>query len=368
MGFDSGNVGFRLFYLQEEYDSSLVEKFAEHVAPPVESLAAGAISGWVGCRHLLDREISDAACVIGSYLYVQLFKAERKIPPQLLRAYAKREEFIAMKTAGTAFLPRKEKVAIKERLTAELLPKMPPTLNAIPVVVDFRNRLLVAEALSDRQIDALCPAFKAVAGSVPVLLTPETAALKRRQVNANDLDPVRFSPDASADPADTPTLGQDFLTWLWYLWEKEGDVWHLEDGREFGLLLEGPVTFYRDGEGAHEALLRKGTPLNSAEAGTALLCGKKVKKLKLSVAQGEDVFSCTIDDEFAFRSVKLPKGRQKDFEPRVEERMLFIETFFTAVLTLFDKFLDLRSDPAAWEKTVGKIREWVRSVGPVREE
>ncbi|MBO4288357.1 MAG: recombination-associated protein RdgC [Kiritimatiellae bacterium] len=368
MGFDSGKVGFRLFYLQEEYDSSLVEKFAENIAPPVESLDMGAITGWVGGRYLLDREISDATCVIGSYLYVQLFKAERKIPPQLLRALAKREEFIAMKAAGTSFLPRKEKAAIKERLTAELLPKMPPTLNGIPVVVDFRNQLLVAEALSDKQIDALCPAFKAVAGSVPILLTPETAALKRKQINANDLDPVSFTPDASIPPPATPTLGQDFLTWLWYLWEREGNVWHLEDGREFGLLLEGPVTFYRDGEGAHEALLRKGTPLNSAEAGAALQCGKKVKKLKLSVAQGEDVFECTFDDEFAFRSVKLPKGQQKDFEPRVEERMLFIETFFTAVLTLFDKFLDLRSNPASWKKTLGKIQEWVQNVGSVRGE
>ena len=52
-------------------------------------------------------------------------------------------------------------------------------------------------------------------------------------------------------------------------------------------MLEGPLTFFREGEGAHEAVLRKGTPLNSREAGTALYCGKKLKRAKLVLAEGD---------------------------------------------------------------------------------
>ena len=222
----------------------------------------------------------------------------------------------------------------------------------------------LAGALSDKQIDTLSPAFKETAGTLPILLTPETAALRRRQVNANDLEPVSFSPDPALEPPPESTLGMDFLTWLWFAWEKEGGVYHLPDGREFGIMLEGPVTFFREGLGAHEAVLRKGTPLNSREAGTALYCGKKLKRAKVVIAQGDEVFSATMDADFAFRSVKLPKGEQTEAAGKFEERMLFLETFWTAWLSLFDRFLDLRTDPKQWPKTLEAMRQWIAHLGP----
>ena len=364
MSFDSGSLSFRFFYLQQEYDSSLVTSFARRVIPDIEKAGKDPISGWIGCRHLLDREIADETCVIGPYLYVQLLKAERKIPASYLRAILKQEELLAMKAENAQFLTRKQKAEIKERVIEQLTPTMPPSLTAIPCVVDFRNDLLVAGAMSDKQIDALVPAFKSTVGSIPILLTPDSAAMKRKQVNAVDLNPVSFSPDPSVDPPATSILGQDFLTWLWFAWETGDNVWHLPDsGKEFGILLEGPVTFFREGEGVHEAVLRKGTPLNCAEAQTALLRGKKVKRLKFTIAQGEDIFACTLDDEFAFRGVKLPKGEQKEFNGKVEERMLFIETFSSALFYLFDEFLDLRTDSKKWKKTVADVRDWIQNVG-----
>ncbi|HRR34462.1 MAG TPA: recombination-associated protein RdgC [Kiritimatiellia bacterium] len=363
MAFDSGSVSFRLFYLQQQYDSGLIDAFSKHVAPPIESLNRDPIRGWVTWRHLFDRALTDETCVIGPYLHAQWMQAEKKVPPALLRAYVKMEEDTECRARETEFLPRAARAEIKQRVTEALLPKMPPTLASIPVVVDFRNDLLVAAALSDKQIDTLSPAFKETAGTLPILLTPETAALRRRQVNANDLDPVSFSPDPALEPPNEATLGMDFFTWLWFAWEKEGGVCHLPDGREFGVMLEGPLTFYREGQGAHEAVLRKGSPLNSREAGTALLCGKKLKRAKVVIAQGDDVFSATVDADFAFRSLKLPKGEQTEAAGRFEERMLMIETFWSAWLALFDRFLDLRTDAQAWPKTLDAMRQWIARFG-----
>jgi hypothetical protein len=256
------------------------------------------------------------------------------------------------------------KTEVKQRVTEMLLPKMPPTLSSIPVVVDFRNGLLLASALSDKQIDTLSPVFKETAGSLPILLTPETAALRRRQVNANDLEPVSFSPDTSIEPPVESTLGMDFFTWLWFAWEKQGGVYHLPDGREFGIMLEGPLTFFREGQGAHEAVLRKGTPLNSREAGTALLCGKKLKRAKVVIAHGDEVYSATLDADFAFRSLKLPKAEHADPVGKLHERLLLIEPYRAAWLSMYARFLDLRTDPKQWSKTLDAMRQWIAQVGP----
>ncbi|MBO7653843.1 MAG: hypothetical protein J6U40_02875, partial [Kiritimatiellae bacterium] len=100
-----------------------------------------------------------------------------------------------MRARETAFLPRKVRAEVKQRVIASLQPQMPPTLTGIPVVVDLRNQQLVAGALSDKQVDALTPAFKTVGDSIPIPVTPENAALKRKRINAVDLDPITFSPD-----------------------------------------------------------------------------------------------------------------------------------------------------------------------------
>ncbi len=363
MAFDSGSVSFRLFYLQHSYDSGLIDGFAQHAAPPISSLNRDPISGWVTGRHLFDREITEEKCLFGPYLHAQFMRAEKKVPASLLRAYVKMEEDVELRARESEYLPRAVKAEVKQRVTESLLPGMPPTLTSIPVVVDFRNDMLLAGAMSDKQIDTLSPVFKETAGTLPILLTPETAAIRRKQINANDLEPVSFSPDTALVPPNECTLGMDFFTWLWFIWEKEGGVFHLPDGREAGFMLEGPITFFREGQGAHEAVLRKGTPLNSREAGTALYCGKKLKRAKVVIAQNDNVFSATLDSDFAFRSLKLPKGEQAEPAGKFEERMLFVETFWTAWLALFDRFLDLRTDPARWPDTLEAMRQWIARIG-----
>jgi len=101
MPFDSGTLSFRLFYLQRSYTSAVVDDFARRTAPPITTLERDPISGWVSGRHLFDRDITDAKCVTGPYLHVQLMKAEKKIPASLLRAYVKQEEDVAKTNDGT---------------------------------------------------------------------------------------------------------------------------------------------------------------------------------------------------------------------------------------------------------------------------
>jgi hypothetical protein len=364
MGFDSGSIGFRVFHLSREFTRDVVERFAEHAAPPVESLGREPIQGWVTGRHLLDRDIREEKCVFGPYLHVSLMRAERKLPSALLRAYCRIEEEAERKGRDTDALPRKVRSEIRERVVADLTPKLPPTLSGIPAVLDFRSATLYAGALSDRQLDLFGGFFLQTTGARPQPLLPAAVALRRRQVNADDLEPARFSPDDAVGPPEESDLGMEFLTWLWRDLDRGHGAVRLPDGGPAcAAMLEGPLTFFREGEGAHEALLRKGAPLASREAFSAVACGKQLRRARLTVACGEAQYSGVLDAGFAVRGLKLPRGEQFDPSGRLQERMGFIETYWQALLALFDRFLDVRRDRRAWTAAERDIREWVQTRG-----
>ncbi len=360
MGFDSGSLSFRIFHLRQSFTRDVVARFAALAAPPIESLGREALQGWVSGRHLLDRDLSEENCIFGSWLHLSLMRAERKIPEALLRAYCRIEEETERRARQVDALPRAARAEIRERVVEQLLPTMPPTLTGMPMVLDFRNDRLLAGAMSVQQIDRFCPYFRETTGLMPILMTPDTVALLRRQVNAADLAEASFTPDAAVEQDGAANLGLEFLTWLWFRSEREGGAFHLASGgAPCGYMLEGPVTFFREGQGAHEALLRKGEPLLSREAGTALYCGKKLKRAKFTLARGDRQWVATVDADFAFRALKLPPCEQLDYAGRFQERALAIESLLEAFMTLYDRFLEARCEAGGWNRTLAEMRSWV---------
>ena len=358
MGFESGSVSCRMFYVQGRMPEDCVKRFAAHAAPPIDTVGSDPVSGWVSGRHLLDRKITDENATVAGYLRLTLVSAQRKVPEALLRAECQMEELAEMQARGTAFLKRDARMEIRKNVLDRLLPAMPPTLKGMPMVHDAQNDLVYAAAMSDKQSDALILAVREAVGVTLIPLTPATAALRRKQVNARDLDPSSFSPEFE-DEQSSDSLGQDFLTWLWFFAEMRGGLVKT-DRQEFGVILEGPLTFVLEGNGAYETVLRKGTPLVSAEAKTALLSGKKLKSARVTLARGEEMWSVRLDgDEFLFRGLAMPKGAQLDPISRFQERMLLLETFREAFLQCYDIFLGERANASAWKKTVKEIHGWV---------
>jgi hypothetical protein len=366
MPFDTGSGSFRIFHLPKEHDRSIVGRFAARAAPPIGALVRDPIRGWVTGRHLLDRAITEESCLSGGYVHVQLMQAERKIPEALLRATCKLEEQAEMQARDTVVLPRQVRAEIKARVIEDLLPGMPPTLTGMPAVVDLRNNLLLASAMSDKGIDRFTGAFRDTTGDTPILLTPATLAVQRRQLDARNLAPTSFSPDPEVMAPGEADLGMEFLTWLWHRLETEGGDVELDDGTQYGLLMEGPVVFFGApaddgsdaGSGALETVLRKGAPLASREAGTAVVCGKQLRRVKINVANDNRLWSLALDSEFAFRSLKLPKCEPVDPVGCFQERMLAIEELWSLLFALYDGFLEERADAAQWDGKVAAMREW----------
>lgn len=363
MPFESGNISYRAYTLDTPLTTSVVDDFAKNAAPPIETLTTQPISGWVSPRFILDREITLDTCVSGGYVRASLMKAELKIPPSLLKAYCRMEELAEMQARGVPYLNRQTKAEIKKRITDDMLPKMPPTLTSISIVLDTAQSRVYADAISETQQDAFCVNFNKTTHVAPIALTPEVAALRLKQVDFRDISPQCFSPDPEVNVT-ANNLGMDFLTWLWFFWETTDGTFRIADSVDappFALMMEGPAVFFLEGEGAHETSLRKGMPMISREAKTVLEAGKKLRKVKLTLARGQEIYSASIDGlDFSFRGLKLPKP-ESPYEPETafQERMAGVKTYTEAFFHLYGLFLDTLKDPKQWAKTLAAMKAWI---------
>lgn len=368
MSFESGSLSFRILYLPRELPGDVIPQFAKRAAPSLEALTDGEIHGWVGWRHLLDRKITEHNALFGGYLRLTLMKADRKIPESLLRAECRIEELAHMEAKGTDRISPSLRSEIRRAVVSRLQPQMPPTLKGIPMVYDPTTRQLYAGALSDKQLEAFLLHFQQTVGFSAIPVTAETAAAKRRKVRVADWASTSFTPELEDELAGGDA-GQDFLTWLWFVAEARGGMVKLADLGDWAVMVEGPLLFIHEGGGAHEAVLRRGEPLVSAEAKAALLAGKKLRRAKLTLARGNASWSCTFDaSAFTLRSLRLPEstdggadGKEKlDAVSRFQSRMLHLDLFQNALLSLYDRFVDERQSEAAWKKTQAEIHAWVK--------
>lgn len=360
MGFESGSISFRAFYLSSRLPEDHLERFAHHAAPPLDSIGRDPAQGWVTGRHLLDRNITEDTAYLGGYLRLTLMKAERKIPVPLMRAECMMEEIAALQASGEELLPRAERTRIRKEVTERMLPEMPPQLTGIPMVCGKQDDFLFAAAISDKHMDSLTLAFNSAVGIELIPVTPETASLKRKEFSTRQLTPTSFSPECKDEEA-ADLVGLDFMTWLLHYCEERGA--EIESGQgTFAILLEGPLLFFKEGAGAHEIRLNKGEPLTSTEANSALRAGKKLRRARVTFARGEEMWRADVDGgDFALRGLKLPKVSPMDANSSFQERIISTRTFLSTLLSLFDLFIEERKDPAKWNAVKSDIQKWVMS-------
>jgi hypothetical protein len=350
-----------MFYLTRPLPKDHLARFAANAAPPLDTLGAEELHGWVGGRHLLDRTINEETATYGGFLRVQLMRAQRKVPEALLRAQCRVEELAKLQAEGRAELDRRTRAAIRREVRERLLPDMPPELKGMMLVHAPGEGLLYAEALSDKQTDAFIVNFRQTMGYAPIPVTPATAALQRARLNVEELEPTSFSPECEDDAFEVRP-GQDFLTWLWFYSEVRTGMIKTREHGEFGVMLEGPLVFVVDeGGGAFEIALRRGFPVVSAEAKVALMSGKKLKRAYMILARGQETWRTAVDaDTFVFRSLRLPEGEKLDPISQFQQRLTALGVFRDVFFELYDRFLQERADRAAWAETRRAIHRWVR--------
>lgn len=357
MAFESGSVSFRMFYVPGTVPDTIHEKFADDVLGSIDHLLDEELHGWVGAKHLLDREIHEGSAWPSGFLRLTLCQAQRKIPASLLRAECRIEEMVWMQAEHRDYVNRQQKAEIKQQVIEKLLPAMPPQLKGIDFCYDPKAKMMYASALSDAQLDAFQLNFTKTTGIKIVPVDPVSAAWQEAQCRADQWPRWGFAAEQWADTAP----GREFLMWLWFMSEARGGEVDLPDGGKFAVLVEGPLLFDQEEQG--ETAIRKGEPMVSAETRAALLSGKKLRRAKLTLARGgEEVWTCTLDaDTFVVRSLKLPKTEAIDAEGRFQERMEMIDTFRQAFLGLYSTFCKLRDDEKTCKALGDEMKAWMAS-------
>ena len=361
MPFDRGTITFRVCHLPKPLPEDALDRFSSKSAGPLDRVKDEPQWGWVSGRHLLESRIDEETAYAGGYLHLSMRQAERKIPAALLRAECRMAELLRLAESKAERLDRKERRSIKEEIIADLLPKMPPQIAGTPFVIDANEDRLRVGATSQKQLDIFLGLFCQTIGFEPVPLTPEVACVEFLKTDPQTIPALNFSPDVP-DAAAGGTLGQNFLTWLWFFQEQRGGTLPPTQLGQFGLMIDGPLVFVADGPGALESAIRKGLPTVSAEAKASLMVGKKLKRAKLVLARerGEE-WSAMIDaDEFVFRGLKLPEGEALDPGSIFEERMTGLFIFEKVFFALFQRFVAEVSDSAKFQAFQKEAKQWVR--------
>jgi len=359
MPFDHGSIALTICPLSAPLPEDFLEKFAASSAGKLEDVKEEPEIGWVSGRFLLETDINEGTSICGGHLYLNLRKAERKIPSSLLNAICRRDELAYMKANETFSVPRLEKKRIKEDAVKRNLMKMPPTISGTPIVVDRAENTLYIGTASLSQADLIIVAFASQLGVEPVPVNVNEMMLKLFQQEAFSLPNLLFTENSSAAETDL-TPGRDFLTWLWYFSELNGGELEIGDLGNFQLGIEGPLTFAFSAEakGAEESVVKKGCPQLSAEAKAALAVGKKLKKAKIMLARDQDVWTFTFDaDKFNFTGMNLPEGEETDRDSYFAERIEYLHLFHKAIEGYFRKYVECITGPTHGE-VEKDIKKW----------
>jgi hypothetical protein len=155
-------------------------------------------------------------------------------------------------------------------------------------------------------------------------------------------------------------LGPEFLTWLWHRSELENGRIELESDDPVEVVFEDAMMLEAEIGHATVQTLRGEAPGASAESRAALMEGKKVKRAKLHLTQGEMEWTFTLRaDTFDFSGVRIPAPKGLPFEEGVSLRLQAVERLFALVDRLYAAFLAIRLDPQAWDAELARIHKWV---------
>ena len=321
MPFESGSTALMICTLGEKLPDDFLERLAKYSAGRLDDVKDEPTVGWVSGRHLLESEISEMTSICGGHLYVNLRKAERKIPSQLLKAICRKEELAYMQANNMITVPRAERKRIKEDAIERNLMKMPPTISATPIIVDRALNVMYVGSASLSGFDTIAAEFARAMEIEPVPVTiPE---LMVKLFRASDVDLPRLSFNGRDEGEAVP--GRDFLTWLWYHAETNEGRLKIKDLGEFHLIIEGPLSFaFASDEARGDA----------------------------------ERWTFTFDaDNFTMTGLNLPEGEEMELNARFEERVGFLHTLHVALEEYFRLFATtvMGSERPALEKD---IRKW----------
>jgi hypothetical protein len=161
-------------------------------------------------------------------------------------------------------------------------------------------------------------------------------------------------------------LGEEFLTWVWFVIEKDQNLIKNFDQDFVGLEVGNRIVFENRRKEAGERITIKGDGASLEEGILALKKGALVTELNLVYTSGEMRWQFTVKGEsLNISSLVTPKTglpeSTEDIEGIVLEKVFLYEKVLELLNNLFTHFLKLRVSTTWQKKVVSNLKNWIQS-------
>jgi hypothetical protein len=161
-------------------------------------------------------------------------------------------------------------------------------------------------------------------------------------------------------------LGNEFLTWLWFMIETDQSLFRQHDPDFLSLTVGNRLVLENTRNNAKKTVTIKGDNASMEEGLVALTKGASVTEIHLSYKTGAQNWEFSLKGEsLNISNLKLPETgpveNPEDLEGVVLEKVYLIEKVIGLVNNLFSLFIHLRLSNTWQSQTIPQIRKWATS-------
>lgn len=161
-------------------------------------------------------------------------------------------------------------------------------------------------------------------------------------------------------------VGNEFLTWLWFIIDTDPSYLQQADESLTALSVGNRIVLENSINEASEIITIKGDDAGLEEAILALRKGAVLIEMNLSYKTENQEWSFTLKGEsLSFSSLKVPETgpieSKEDIEGLVLEKIYLYEKAMALLNRLFDIFLHLRAGEKWNETIVPNMKTWIRT-------
>lgn len=387
MPFLGGPVSFSRYHVAggspKRLEDALLDKLRAHVIGSNRSArSTGEDVGWIGGRHVLDREFDIEKNVILDCLHFAMRIDGSRVPPELMHAYTSQEldalrEKHGGNGKGLGKLRQQAVEAAKRRASQEISQGRYHRMKQVPMLWDTRSDMLYVGSTQPAVFEHLAPLFKETfdrrlervsAGRLGYRWAEEMGVSRRLE----SMTPAKLVAHPSGnghiavywtaqDESNRDYLGNEFLLWLWYTLAERTDTIGLSDQTDAAVIIVKQLTLECPWAEFGKDVITCEGPAQLAESRRAIAAGKLPRKCGLIVSRQGDQYEFVIQAEtLGVSSAKLPPVEGSG-NPRaaIEERIEQVRHLADTVDLLFKAFLkervsmewtELRETMASWLK------------------
>ena len=383
MGFLSGSISFETFRISDaqppRFGPEHVEILQQHAIGESKSSSNDQVRvGFLAGDHLFDGEFDLEKNVYGDALHFAVRIDTNQVPAAIRRAWLQIE--LAMLNADspgrrpTKAQRQEAKDAVEARCEEAARSGQFQRMQQFPVLWDGQHRLLYCGGTSAGALDVcrdlLSKAFElelSRLSSGRVALEWATAA---RHLGAlNNAVPANFRGDGGqaevvwwdGESDNYDFLGNEFLLWLWWYWETQGDTITLSDESELTGMFAKTLTLECPRGESGKGTISAQDPTDLPEAAQAIRSGKLPRKAGLMLVRHGQAYELTLQAEtFAVGGAKLQVDEEAEGRAIAEGRIDSLRGLKETLDLLFQAFCARRIGKS-WSGELEQIQGWLKT-------